>query len=427
MAAAGAHAVTVTPVGGSAVDVSCWVLSVDIADGRDDPGSQPDAATATLQVIARPSLGALPAALEIGSALVVTTTAGAAHSRFVGTISDLALGWEDAGAATPDAGVGQVIAAGVLAGLGFRSVGDAAWPAELDGARVSRVMAAAGVTLSPATSDPGTVQIIARDPETVPALEAAQSVAQSATGVVWSTRAGEVRYADSEHRRNTPVALSLDACDIEVTPTWRRSTEGLVNEVSIGYGTAPAGGEQPRYVATAPASVGVYGRRGYSIVTELAALGDAQAVGGLLLARNSSPVWVMADLPVNVAALTTAQYTALLGLEVHSLVQLTGLPALGGAPTQANLWVEGRAEHLEYGLHEITLVVSGYCRTAPAPRWDDVDPSYTWDTMQPAGITWDQITCLGPPVRTDRWNDQPATLRWDQVPAATTWDTYTGA
>jgi hypothetical protein len=69
--------------------------------------------------------------------------------------------------------------------------------------------------------------------------------------------------------------------------------------------------------------------------------------------------------------------------------------------------------------------VSGYCRTVPPPRWDDLNPTWTWDTI--GTLTWDQATCIGPQPDRGRWADVPATLRWDQIPPATTWDTWTAA
>lgn len=383
MAAAGTHQVTATPPGGATTDVTCWLTEVSILWGRDDPSSQPDASSATFTLVIDATTGPLPAAVEVGSTLRVTTTTAFTYTRFVGVITDIALGWDDAGTATPDSGVGVVMAAGVLADLGRRVVGDVPFPQELDGARVTRVMAAAGITLDPAFSDPGTVQIIARDIDNQPALDVAQACAQSAGGVVWTTRGGLVRYADADHRKATPSTLSLDVCDVLVTPTWRRTTEGLTNEVSIGYGLPVSGGDQARYTATSPTSITRYGRYGLSAATELATLTDATALGQLLLVRNSSPVWVMAELPVAVAGLTTAQFNSLLSLEMHALITLTGMPAIGTAPTSASLFVEGLAERLTFGVHEVTLVVSGYCRTVPAPHWDDVDPGWTW-----GGTTW---------------------------------------
>jgi hypothetical protein len=285
-------------------------------------------------------------------------------------------------------------------------------------------MAAAGLTLDALTSDPGTVQILARDIDSQPALDVAAGTAASAGGMVWATRTGEVRYADANHRRGVDPSMRLDACDVLVSPTWARSTSGLVNSVSIGYGPTPEEGEQPRYTAERPDSIAAYGRYELTTTTELANAADATAMGNLLLTRNRAPVWIMSTLPIDTLDLSEADTATLLSLDVHSLVELTGLPAAGSVPTTAVLWVEGWTEHLAAGVHDIELVVSGYCRTVPPPSWDNLPAALTWDTAPP-GLTWDEATCMGPQPSAGRWDDTPASLRWDQVPAATTWDNWT--
>ena len=379
----GDHAVILTPdpnLPGETVDVSCLVDSVTIRYGRDDTDSQPEAASATVELSLDPhGPETLPGGLEVGAAVrVVTTTELVASTRFVGRVTDVSLGWDDAGEATPNALIAQVICTSLLAELGRRVVGDVPWPQELDGARVRRILLNAGVTLDPLWSDPGTVQILPRDVDAQAALPLAQEAASWARGVVWETRSGEVRYADAAHRFGTGASLELDTCDVFVSPTWRRSTEGLVNKVSISYGIVPEGGEQPRYEDTNPTSVARYGRYEISTATELADAADAAETGRLLLVRNSSPVWVMSSLPVDVKSLNPEDTVALLSLDMHSLVYLTGLPYAGSAPTTAFLWVEGSTETLAAGTHEIDLAVSGYCRTVPAPQWDHVDPAWLW-------------------------------------------------
>jgi hypothetical protein len=420
----GDHAVTLSPVAGGTDDLSCLADQVTIAHGREDPSGQPEASTATIDLSLDTGDDQLPAGLEIGATLEVTTvTASTSSVRFHGRITDIVLGWEDRGEDTPDSLTCQVIAVAPLGDLGRRVVGDVPWPQELDGARVGRIMTAAGMPLDPLTSDPGTVQVLARDVDSQDALSVAQSTAESGSGLVWGTRAGEVRYADAAHRRNTITALTLDACDILVSPQWTRSTEALLNKVSLGYGVIPDGAsEQPRYVAQSDPSIAAYGRYELSTETELALLADATALGQLLLTRNRDPVWIMSALPVDMKGLDDARTAVLLGFEVGSLLELTGLPVAGTAPTTAALWVEGWSETLTFGTHELTLFVSGYCRTAPPPRWDDLDPAWTWDSLPG---TWDGLSCLGPLPNRGRWNDLPASLRWDQIDPAITWDTWT--
>lgn len=422
----GTHVVTVADPNTPAVtvDLSCFVDRVSIHYGRDDTNTQPDASSATLEISYDAETETLPAFDISWIVSISTITGGDTFARFVGRVADISQGWDDAGEDTPDRPNSQVIAVGYMADLGRRVVGEAPWPQQLDGARVAAVLSAAGVVLNPVTSDPGTVQILARDVDSQPALEVAQGTAGSAGGVVWATRAGDIRYADANHRYGTTAKMELDACDVLVTPTWKRTTEGLINNVSIGYGVAADGGEQPRYVDERADSIEAYGEYGFTVATELAALADAAAMGQSLLVSNRAPVWIMSELPVDVGGLNDADTAALLSLEMHDLISLIGLPAAGSAPTSAYLWVEGMAEELEYGFHGLTLVVSGYCRTAPPPTWDNVPSAWTWDTVSPPSLTWDDAACFGPLPSENRWNDVPASLRWDQIDPSVTWDNY---
>src|SRR5262245_60825459 len=119
----GLHAVIVNP-GASQVDISCLVDQVSINYGRDDTDSQPEAASANIELTCSPA-DPLPALVEIGAPIRVTTqTTAGTTTRFEGKLTDIALGWEDTGEDTPDSGVGQLVAAGVLADLGRRVVGD---------------------------------------------------------------------------------------------------------------------------------------------------------------------------------------------------------------------------------------------------------------------------------------------------------------
>jgi len=399
----GTHVVNVAVPGeglpsGFLTDISCLVDAVSIVHGRSDSGSQPAPSSATLDITIGPG-APLPPVVDIGAGLIVdTVVSGTAHRRFVGKITDVALGWDDAGEATPDSGVGQIVAVSVMADYARTVIGTEPFPQELDGARVARIFAAAGLTL--AHSDPGTVQVIPRDVDARNALEVAHGTANSAGGLVWETTAGEIRYADTEHRRGAAKAMDLDACDLLVTPTWTRNLAGLVNEITMQYGVAPAGGQAPVLFLANDVSKAQWGRYAYSVGTELATAIDANSAAGLLLAANAGPVWLLSSLPVAVGDLDAADTAALLSLDVHSLIGLTNLPEAGSAPRNVGAWVEGWTEKLAWGVHELALTVSDFCRTAPPPRWDDVPTPLTWDA---AVGTWDAWACWGtggtPPTR----------------------------
>lgn len=419
---------------GPGVDISGYIDTVSLRHGRDDTDTQPDSATATFELSWDTDLAYLPPAVEVGSPVQVTVYSAddAPHVRFLGYLTDITAGWDDAGPDTPSMPVAQLIAAGPMSNLGRRVVGDEPWPAELDGARMARIAGLAGMPLDPATSDPGTVTILGRDVDAQPALDLMQAVASDAVGMVWETRLGELRYADAEHRRGVAPSLTLDSGDVLVTPEWRRSTDGLINDVSIGYGTEPIdGGDQPRYRASNAKSIDRFGEYAVSVATELAELADATALANLWLARNSSPVWVMTQLPLDLGGLDDDRRAVALDLEQSDLVRLVGMPVVSSAPTTTDLWLEGWSEVISSATHDLTLAVSGYCRTAPAPRWNDIPSSWTWDTGNGSdawpALSWDDATCVGPVPSQGRWDDTPSSVRWDTItPADTTWNTWKG-
>ena len=400
--------------------IECEVLHASIRHGRDDPTSQPTADSATLELV-----GELPAAAVIGAAVTVHAidpSDAAEYDRFAGRITDVAIGWDSV-----DVPTATLIAVGELADMGRRVIGDAPYPAELDGTRVNRAIAAAGVATDPIRSDPGYLTVLARDVDAKPALTIATDAAYDGGGIVWQATDGAVLYADAFHRRAPDLALELVACDLPLTLAWSQTLEGLANDVAVRYGVPAGGGEQPEVRDDDPSSIATYGTHAASLTTRIADVDDATERVNLILARQAAPAWVLSRLAFELQspAVAAALTSDLLGLEVHDLLNVTGMPA--GAPMpSAFVFVEGWTETLEPGRWALELVVSDYCRTAPAPQWDDTDPAWTWDTLDPA-MTWDAITCLPPylPGYPDRWVDVPSSQRWDTV-GSVKWDEWAG-
>lgn len=406
-------------------DQTCLVESGTIRHGRDDPTSQPEADSATLE-----AWGPLPAGVDIGTDLVVNAVlAGTTYPRFAGKVTDLQISWE-----TVDTPTAQIIAVGQLASMGRRIIGDAPFPQELDGARANRAIGLAGVPTDAARTDPGSLNILGRDVDAKPALSVAQDAASDGSGMVWMTKDGKIVYADANHRRGAQVKVALDACAMPLTVTWVKNLEGLVNDIRIRYGVAPEGGEQPELHVWDQPSIDARGTYGASLTTRLVDSADATARATLALVRQATPAWVFAGVAIDLELisklrdLTPAQdeaaTTAILGLEMHDLISVTGLPA-GSPMTSAILWVEGWTESIIWGSWQVSYAVSGYCRTSAPPRWNDVDPTWTWNTVS-SSLTWNSSTCLPPRPPQGRWDDVAATLRWDSIDPAITWDSWKG-
>lgn len=387
----------------ASTDLTCLLDNVSIKHGRDDSSGQPDASSATIDLsfstAEDPDAPDLLAAMEIGANIeVAVLLAGTTYPRFTGYLTDVAIGWDDAGAATPENVVAQLVAVGPLAALGRTIIGDTPWAQELDGLRARHIFEKAvqkNVGFDFAyEADPGTALVLAKDVDSQPALELLQSVAESAEGVVWEKVNGTVAYADADRRAPTAnPALTLDACDLLVSPTWKRDLAGLVNSVSLGWGD-PGEGEQNRLQDQDPTSIQQFGLYDYSVGTELATYDDALRIVEDVLARQSTPAWNLTSLPVDVAGLDATRTGQLLALDMHSLIELTGLPETGATPDTARLWVEGWSEQLAAGSHDLELAITDYGRSAGAVTWD------TWGT--------------------GTWNATPPALQWNnaRTPAA---------
>jgi len=407
---------------GGSSNLSCEIVTATIHHGRSDPDVQPEASSVTgefrVSAYDEDRLANLVFGADCAVWVWVWDPMPFQRMRFRGTLTDIRLGWE-----SPDMIAGQFVAVSDLAIMGRRIIGDEPWPQETDGARAWRAINLAGVRTVQAQSDPGTVQVLARDVDAQPALDVAGDAALAGAGYLWNDRSGSVLYADAEHRRNAPVAVELDACELPLSVEWDQNMDGLVNDARVRWGIAPDGGDQPEVHVSNQASIDALGLFGASLSTTLATVQDAQARAGYIVARQAQPVWgfVGETFQLDTRLLDAPTITALLDLEVGSLIRVTGLPA-GSPYTSALLWVEGWVETITGSSWELALATSDYCRSAGTVRWDETDPAVTWDNI--GTQAWDTATCLPPRPSTGRWNDVPASLRWDL--ASGTWDTWAG-
>lgn len=394
--------------------------TVTIRHGRSKPDGQPDASSCSL--VSRDAL--LP---EVGQDLTVDLgpdaiaafgSAAGATPRFVGRITQAQL--------VPEPGTSSrrrrvnVTATGRLATLGRQYVGDVPWPQETDGARVARLLAlATGVTLGPV--DSGTVDVLPRDVDRQPLLKLAQEVATDADGVLHQLRDGRVAYHDADHRQLVAEALELRATEVLWPVVWQQDLEGMVNDLTVGYG---AGEPQLEHREVDDQAVATHGLYAAKVATQLADQAAAEAYALLTVARRGRPWWDLSTVSLDlVRGLgTTAELhpraAAVLALELGALLRITGWPTTG--PQQlGRFWVEGWSETITPTSWRTVLSVTPYGRTGPAARWVDVDPATSWAEF-PAGMTWAQLASWDPGTTpSGKWYGTPSDMTWADAPAAT--------
>ncbi len=393
--------------------------TVTIRHGRSKPDGQPDASSVSL--VSRSAL--LPQVgqtltVELGpDAIAAFGTAASAKARFTGRVTTAQLVPEP-GSKTSRRRV-NITATGTLAPLGRQYVGDVPWPQETDGARVARLLAlATGVTVG--TVDSGTVQVLPRDVDRQPLLKLAQEIATDADGVLHQLRDGTLVYHDADHRALALPVLELLPSEVLWPVVWQQDLDGMVNDLTVGYGASEP---QAEVRETDPAAIAAHGLYAARVSTQLADLAAADAYALLTIARRGRPWWDLSSVSMDlVRGLgTTAELhphaAKLLGLELGDLVQITSWPTSG--PQQlGRLWVEGWTETITATSWRLVLSVTPYGRTGPAARGVDVNPATTYATF--GTLTWAQLASWDPGVvTTGKWMGTPAATTWATAPAVT--------
>jgi hypothetical protein len=320
-----------------------------------------------------------------------------ANPRFVGKVTDVAV--------VPAPGTSshrrrrvRVTAVGPKASLGRQLVGDTPWPAELDGARVDRLLAlASGVTVG--ATDSGTVQLRARDVDRQPLLQLLDQAATDAEGLVVELRDGTLAYHDADHRAAAAAALELTSAQVLWPLSWSQDLQGIVNDLTVSWGAAEP---QAEVRMTDDASIAVHGLYAAKVSTQLATEAAAESYALLTVARRGRPWWDLPSMTLELVRGVPELAAPLLALEVSDLLQVTGFPT--DAPLQ--------------------LAVTPYGRTGPAARWVDVPADLTWADLDPSmswagAASWD--TGTGPD---GRWLGTPHDLTWADVDPGITWATW---
>lgn len=415
-------AALVVTVGGVSVTLD-RLGPVSIRHGRSGADGQPDAATCTFTTDSElvPEVGQA-VTVDLGAdAIAAFGTAAGATPRFRGTITDAKVR-PGPGTQTHRRRV-VVTAVGRKAKLGRDFVGDAPWPAELDGARVGRILAlatASGLTLG--TIDSGTVTVLARDVDRQPALGLLDTVANDAEGILLERRDGSLVYHDQDHRTATATTLELSSSEVLWPLEWQQGLGGLVNDLTVGYGSATP---QAEVRVTDPVSIAAHGLYAAKVATKLADATAAEAYAQMTVARRALPWWEVSALVVELVRSIDdgphAHAAALLALQVADLIKLTGLPTDG--PLQlGRLWVEGWTETITGGRWTLALAISPFGRTGPAARWADVDTETSWAELD-AAMSWRAAASWDTGSEPDgRWLGTPANMTWADGPA--TWATW---
>ena len=366
-------------------------------------------ATATVQVIAPPgdaaALYPLRRRLEVNLSAAAMAywsiqPTGLHVKRFSGRIVEVDVDSDPALGA-----VLTVIAAGPVGDLGRIRIGAEPWPAELAIARVRRVIALAGFGTTGGTGKPdppGATNVLPRDVDRQTALDLIATYADEGLTYVVDERIARDQIAvydtlatavKVDEALDLPDPLSaavlvLDACDLftDWSAVWDMA--GMLNRLSIGYGPAPDGGEQPRAVFTDEQSLERFGVLEDSMTTDLATAADATSLATARFAALATPTPHLPELRCDLwLTLDVDEGHRYLMLHPNDLLGLTGIPPAVPVNRAGLVVVNGYAEAITADAWAVTLSVFDPLPGGNTQLWYLIPADWVWEAV-PGDVLW---------------------------------------
>jgi hypothetical protein len=323
----------------------------------------------------------------------VTDSTGAYIKLFTGEISGVYNRFEGAGLGGKPNTL-QIQAIGALGLLVKRYAGGVAYPEELDGARIQRILEetlfVAWEDISNTftwndfttetwanygvqgidTIDAGRYEMLARSAQVQQAYELTDITQQSGLGYLYDTADFEIGYADAERRSEnyTTNLIELDADLVNADIQTRLQTADIVNSVVIQY-------DDPvlEVVAQNDTSINNYGLLEEIRSTILAETVDATEQATNFVNYRGTPKTSLEAVSVNLAHsdMTNTVRDDLLAVTMDSLLYLDNIP-VGLIPEgYFEGFVEGWTWTLGRRNLELTMSVSNSIYSTLSIQWED--------------------------------------------------------
>ena len=333
----------------------------------------------------------------------VTNSTGAYIKLFTGEITSVYNRFEGAGLGGKPNTL-QIQAIGALGLLVKRYAGAVAYPEELDGARITRILeetlyiawedisniftwndlttetwANYGVQ-GIDTIDAGRYEVLARPAEIDQAYNLTDTTQQSALGYLYDTPDFEIGYADAERRSEnyTTNLIELDANLVNADIQTRLQTADIVNSVVIQY-------DDPvlEVAAQNDTSINTYGLLEEVRSTILAETADATEQATNFVNYRGTPKVSLEEVTVNLSNsdMTNTVRDNLLGVSMDTLLYLDNIPVGLIAEGYNEGFVEGWTWTLGRNNLELAMSVSNSIYSTLDVQWEDYNASIQWQNL----------------------------------------------
>ena len=231
-----------------------------------------------------------------------------------------------------------------------------------------------------------------QDPDTI--YNILSLIANSAFGYLYEDNAGNIGYADADHRQNyllTNGYVDLDAGHAlgSGLSTIMRSGD-VRNDVIINYGA----NFNQEVNASSASSIALYGYKGESIQSTIHSTVDAQAVADRYIAQRAfpQPAFQSITFPITNPEIDNSDRDALLGVFMGMPVNIQNLPTqISGGTFEG--YVEGWSWSTRFNELFLTINVSPTAFSQVAMRWNTTPITETWQTIDPT-LTWEYATIV---------------------------------
>ena len=298
-----------------------------------------------------------------------------------------------------------VVGVGSLSKLVRRNAGGNAYPQELDGERIRRILEDALFTqwedlpgsliwdnVEPTQTwadfgiqgiddiDDGRFDVEARLAELDQAADIARITESTGLGYLYETPTGLIGYADAE-RRTASIAnnsIALDADFLNAQLVTRLTTNDVVNSVVIQYDD-----QQFEAQAINDESVEQYGLIEEIRNTLLIDQNDAEEQATRFVALRGVPNLNLDSITLNLVndKIDNDTRDVLLGVSMDTLLVVTGLPEGITADGFFEGFVEGFTWSLRKGSLELEMKVSNAIFSAFEVQWEDYNPTTQWQNL----------------------------------------------
>jgi hypothetical protein len=333
----------------------------------------------------------------------VTDSTGAYVKLFTGEVSGVYNTFAGAGASGKPNTL-QIQAVGALGLLVKRYAGSVAYPEELDGARIQRILEetlyVAWEDISNTftwndfttetwanygvqgidTIDAGRYEVLARSVKIDQAYNLTDTTQLSALGYLYDTPDFKIGYADAERRSEnyTTNLIELDANLVNADIQTRLQTADIVNSVVIQY-------DDPvlEVGAQNDTSINTYGLLQEVRPTILAQTADATEQATNFVNYRGTPKVSLEEVTVNLSNsnMTNTVRDNLLGVSMDTLLYLDNIPVGLIAEGYNEGFVEGWTWTLGRNNLELAMSVSNSIYSTLDVQWEDYNASIQWQNL----------------------------------------------